>query len=385
MKWIVCHLGAREHYAIPRALHASHHLECLLTDFWVKPNSLLSSIPGLQRLSDRYHSDLSEVDVLAPNVQIFSAEILWRLQNNSFLEKSIQKNHLFQHWVIQQLERMDLPKDLTLFAYSYAANEILQYAKSKGWKTVLGQFDPGPEEERIVAEEFSKYQHLGVSWTPVPEGYWDKWYEEIELADRVMVNSTWSKDCLIKEGLNTAKIDVVPLVFHDSNQSPAPDKPIKQPFQVLFLGQINLRKGVARLLEAMELLKDEAVELILAGPTEIDPSAWQSLPNVKWLGSIPRSRVKSIYQSSDVFILPTLSDGYALTQLEALAFGIPVIASHHCGDVVRENENGWILPNLEASTIAEVIKKAMRERTQLTCLTPPQFTLSDLSNRLLSL
>jgi glycosyltransferase involved in cell wall biosynthesis len=132
-------------------------------------------------------------------------------------------------------------------------------------------------------------------------------------------------------------------------------------FQVLFLGQINLRKGIARLIEAMRLLKDKPIHLTLAGPCEIDSSSWADLPNVVWLGSVPRSEVGRLYDEADVFILPTLSDGYAITQLEALSRGLPVIASAHCGAAVDEGVNGWILADLEPETIADAITRARAE------------------------
>jgi len=155
----------------------------------------------------------------------------------------------------------------------------------------------------------------------------------------------------------------------------------RRTLSLLFLGQVNLRKGVGRLLEAMRLLKDEAISLTLAGPCEIDPSAWADLPQVKWMGVVPRSEVGSHYEAADLFILPTISDGYALTQLEALAHGLPVLASRHCGEAVRHGENGWILDDLEPATIANAIRTA-RAALPLAKVQPPGFTMADLAARL---
>jgi glycosyltransferase involved in cell wall biosynthesis len=153
------------------------------------------------------------------------------------------------------------------------------------------------------------------------------------------------------------------------------------PYRVLFLGQINLRKGVGRLLDAMRLLKDERVELVMAGPSEIEPAAWADLPKVKWIGPVPRSEVGAVYRAADVFILPTLSDGYALTQLEALSHGLPVIASKHCGEAVTHGRNGWILDDLEPETIATAIRVAATE--SLPDVRPPEFSLADLAQALI--
>ncbi len=96
---------------------------------------------------------------------------------------------------------------------------------------------------------------------------------------------------------------------------------------------------------------------------------------------MPRGEVGRIYQSADCFILPTLSDGYALTQLEALAHGMPVIASKRCGEAVAHGRNGWILEDLEPGTIATVIRVAMTEG--LSDVRPPEFSLDDLAEALI--
>ena len=79
-------------------------------------------------------------------------------------------------------------------SYSYTALEPFRYAKAHGWKTVLVQIDPGPEEERIVAEEAARVPELAGGWQPAPAEYWASWREECKLADRILVNSEWSRE-----------------------------------------------------------------------------------------------------------------------------------------------------------------------------------------------
>ena len=59
--------------------------------------------------------------------------------------------------------------------------------------------------------------------------------------------------------------------------------------------------------------------------------------------------MSKFYKEADVFILPTLSDGFGLTQLEAQSWKLPVIASRHCGEVVRDGENGVVLEEVSAA------------------------------------
>lgn len=335
-------------------------LHSVWTDFWVPPRSMFGRIPGGRRLRDRYHEDLADESVAGFNGLFLAGQVASRLGKESLWDLIVRRNRRFQEAVIQSWEaEKDSEGESVVFSYSYAADELFRYAKARGWRTVLGQIDPGPEEERIVREELEKQGRYQSSWEPAPEGYWERWRRETELADRIVVNSEWSKECLLKEGIAAEKLSVIPLVYGDGDLSP-PRKaaPNDRSLRVLFLGQVNLRKGIARLLAAMEQLQDEAVELTLVGPSELPGEAWAHLKNVNYRGAVPRSEVGALYRDADIFILPTLSDGYALTQLEALANGLPVIASRHCGDVVREGVNGWILPDLKPETIARVLLAA---------------------------
>jgi glycosyltransferase involved in cell wall biosynthesis len=231
----------------------------LITDFWVPPGSLFAKLPGGQSLCDRFHSDLGAAKVFAPNLRMLAFEAKTRLQKPKTWEATLQRNTLFQHQAISSLETMitdhsGLGTSPTLFSYSYAALDLFRFAKERGWQTVLGQIDPGPEEERIVVEEQRRYPQLGSRWQPAPPSYWDAWREELELADRIIVNSEWSRDCLRKEGVPEGKMEVVPLVYQAAGQQRQISRVSPSKTRVLFLGQILLRKGIGRLLEAMRML-----------------------------------------------------------------------------------------------------------------------------------
>jgi glycosyltransferase involved in cell wall biosynthesis len=186
------------------------------------------------------------------------------------------------------------------------------------------------------------------------------------------VNSGWSKDALIAEDVPAEKIHVIPLAYEASTdaksferQYPSSFSP-RRPLRVLFLGQINLRKGVAHLLEAVQLLTGEHVVFWFVGPMQISvPEELRQHPQVKWFGVAPRGRVEHYYRAADVFILPTLSDGFGLTQLEAQSWKLPVIASRHCGEVVRDGVNGVVIEGISGRAIADVILGLLRSPERL--------------------
>jgi len=298
------------------------------------------------------------------NSSLIVFEMLARARHLRGWTKIIARNGWFQRKVVSflrsQLSTIDSPP--VLLSYSYTALEPFRYAKAHGWKTLLVQIDPGPEEEKIVAEEAARVPELAGVWQPAPAKYWALWREECQLADRIVVNSEWSREGLIRGGVPSERLSVIPLAYEtpevriqESEVRGARSYPARftqeRPMRVLFLGLINLRKGLARLLAAARILRDEPVEFWLVGPVQVgNRSAIGDAARLKWFGSVTRKQAAEYYRNADVFILPTLSDGFAITQLEAQAYGLPLIVSKRCGDVVQDNVNGLLLdePSVEA-------------------------------------
>ncbi|MGE5213972.1 MAG: glycosyltransferase family 4 protein, partial [Nitrospirota bacterium] len=182
---------------------------------------------------------------------------------------------------------------------------------------------------------------------------------------------------IVRSGVPRDKSTVIPLAYETQSVErghPETTRPRQyparftqeRPMRVLFLGQVNLRKGVARLLEAAEILRDAPVEFWMVGPVQI-PNAETLAKDarVKWLGPVTRNQVAENYRAADVFILPTLSDGFAITQLEAQAYGLPIISSRFCGGVVESGRNGMILEEPNAASIVSAIRDCIANPSRL--------------------
>ena len=99
--WFCCQLGAREHYAIPRALSRVGTLRLLVTDAWVPPTSILR-IVGERRseIRDRWHEELKEARVTSFNWSLIAFEILARARGLRGWPKIIARNRWFQRKVV---------------------------------------------------------------------------------------------------------------------------------------------------------------------------------------------------------------------------------------------------------------------------------------------
>ena len=370
--WICCQLGAREHYAIPRALYQAGQLTNLITDAWVPPDSELNRLPKalFNNLRERFHPDLAEASVLSFTGSLIRFEIAQRIKKSSEWQHMIKRNHWFQNRALQSLKAITptLNRPI-LFAYSYAALELFRYAKSQGWYTVLGQIDPGRVEEKLVFEEYSRHSIYQSSWQPAPSQYWKNWQEECLLADRILVNSLWSNQALQQAGISEQKIDIIPLAYQppiaaDSFARTYPETfSAERPLRVLFLGQVILRKGIAALLEAAEILRGQPIEFWIVGSQSITIPLCS--PQIKWVGGVSRSTTADYYRMADVFLFPTLSDGFGITQLEAQAWKLPIVSSKFCGEVVKDNVNGLILQEVKGLEIAEKLLFCLHNPWQL--------------------
>lgn len=208
-KWIVCQLGAREHYAIPGALHGRGILSALYTDVWSAP--LLGCIPSpwavSTRIRGRFRKDLSKARVRHYTARALSRESAARLfrRGESAWARTIARNQWFQTCVLDTLqEELDGGADgrgARIATYSYASKEILKCGRDSGCTTVLCQIDPGPVEQQIVESAVRDNCALNPKWEPAPSSYWSDWREECAVADRIVVNSEWSKRALSSAGI----------------------------------------------------------------------------------------------------------------------------------------------------------------------------------------
>ena len=144
-------------------------------------------------------------------------------------------------------------------------------------------------------------------------------------------------------------------------------KPVKTgPLTVLWLGTVNLRKGIPYLVGAARLLQRTNIRFIVAGPIEISRHALAGAPaNISFVGRVTRDQAADYYRQADVFVLPTISDGFAITQVEAMAHGLPVITTPNCGRVVTPAIDGLVVPVGDERALAEAIAKLDADRQLL--------------------
>ena len=338
-------------------LHNSGRLEALFTDYW---SAGIWRGLRAKRLLTRHHEDLSDAEVYGFNTSALLAGLRGKLvgQRGPYSEFLTIGSRFGRQTRSAMAKRREQDwKNTIFFGYDTGFLEAAAWANDRGAATIVCQMDPSQVEVEMVREE----ERLWPGWAKapllVPEEYttWRK--AEWALADVVMVNSKWSLDALVKLGVPAEKIAVVPLAYESEEIDDEPSRRAEGPLRVLYLGQVNLRKGIQYLLEAARQLDKKMFRFDVAGPISIsDERVVTAPPNVTFHGAVTRDRVREFYREADVFVLPTISDGFAITQIEAMAHGLPVVTTPNCGEVVRDGIDGFVVPARDAAALTKALE-----------------------------
>ena len=235
--------------------------------------------------------------------------------------------------------------------------ESLKRAQKLGARTVLDVINTHIEEfEFYVRKECS---HFGTRSFIHP---WmrERILREYEQADLVRVMSVPALNTFLERGFPQDRLVVVH-PFVEVDQFPRAD--FSQPlFRICFVGLLEPWKGFHYLIEAFDALNLQDSELVLWGGPGSRPVARYLEEK---MGRNPRIQLRpvevrkvgyaSVYASSSVFVLPSLSDGFGYAAIEAMACGLPVILTSRTGasELVVDGKNGYVVPAADSESLRD--------------------------------
>lgn len=213
-------------------------------------------------------------------------------------------------------------------------------------------------QDRIVSEE---YRRWGVNET-VSDPRDTRREEAIyAMADAITVPSSFAAASFVEEGVPREKVHVIPYGVRLEKFARVGEPPTDR-FEVLFVGSVSLRKGVPYLLEAFARLRCGAKRLRVVGAVSPEMrGVLGRLPHedVELLGPVAQERLPELMSTSHVMVLPSIEEGLALVQGQALACGCPVIATTNTGaeDLFTDGVEGFIMPVRRADLIVEALQR----------------------------
>lgn len=199
-------------------------------------------------------------------------------------------------------------------------------------------------------------------------------------ANYVIYNSQGLKDLATKTN-GRQEINVIPngintdefkpdLKKYDDLETRLSNRLSSQNFKILCVSRLTPRKGIKYLIEAFKNLskKYKNLELIIVGEGDDKNNlinlSGEEIKNekIKFTGLVPHNKLPEIYQTADVFVLPSLNEGMSNTMLEALACGLPLIATDTGGtqELIQNGKNGFIVKMKNPDDLAKKIQQLIK-------------------------
>jgi len=253
-----------------------------------------------------------------------------------------------------------LPECDAFIGLSGSAFETGRAAKSRGATYIC---DRGSShicyQDRILRQEF---ELNGASFKGFDPRVIEAEEREYQLADAIFVPSRFVKQTFISAGIPECKLRLIPYGVNLSRFRKS-CQPSAAEFNVLFVGAISLRKGLQYLLPAFERLRHRKKRLIIVGGESGEPiprlDEFRKRSDVTFAGHIPNTELPNLMSSSHVLVLPSVEEGLAMVQAEALACGCPVIATRHTGseDLYSDAQEGFIVPIRSVEALTEKLQR----------------------------
>jgi glycosyltransferase involved in cell wall biosynthesis len=263
------------------------------------------------------------------------------------------------------------PRVNAVYAYEDGAIESFRVAQDLGIKTIyelpIGYW-------RSYRELMAQEAGLRGEWAVTLPGNGDsaekrdRKDEELARASRILVPSRYVRETLRGADSLRAEVSIVPYGAPIVNiPAKKTSRSLKDKLKVIFIGSLSQRKGISYLLDAIRQL-GSAVELTLIGRRVSDCRPLDSALKIhRWIPSLSHAEVLQELQQHDVMAFPSLFEGFGLVVLEAMACGVPVIATPNgaAPDIIHDGDDGFIVPIRDSQALAGRLELLSRDRELL--------------------
>ena len=266
-----------------------------------------------------------------------------------FLRLDFVLHPLFGRWAARHIAR---EKWCVIHVFSGVAEEILRSSDNCCLRTVVRGSAHIRTQDRLLAEEQVRCGQCIERPTP-----WTIKREEREykLADRVVVLSTFAQQSFMAESVSAEKILLLPLGVDTRHFRPNEETVSERcrriragkPLRVLTVGRLSFQKGLLDLRDVVQHLHDSRFQFRFVGDSHRAERKWISASGpIEFVPTQPQLQLRQSYDWADLFLFPTIHDGFAVVLAQASASALPILTTTNCAgpDMVREGETGWVVP-----------------------------------------
>jgi glycosyltransferase involved in cell wall biosynthesis len=197
---------------------------------------------------------------------------------------------------------------------------------------------------------------------------------EYEIADRVVTLSSFARDSFVSRGVDKDKLEILSLGVDVSQFCASPEVLAARrerilsgdPLRVLWVGTMSLRKGLLDYERIVAALGNKDFQFRFVGdiPKDVHEISAKAAKLVEVVARQPQWQLPQQYAWADLFIFPTIEDGYAVVLAQASANGLPILTTPNCAgpDMIRPDQTGWILPIRSPEAFIERLRWCDRNR-----------------------
>ena len=356
--------GRRDGYQVPVALAEAGLLSSHVTDLYL-PDQLQ---PFLQELAQRSGSEQLRAVCMRHHPQLPSR--LVHCSRRLLLTKTAQRLRpaLSQRWHDDQdpiswsaLRQAQCHESALLLHMGYAHQAFMAEPRERRRRGLVQYHPHIAESAKILREDLARYPALGDALDQLRIDVQDSSNdEELERADLVVCNSKFTARTCVLLGVAEQKIRLIPFGINPP-PPPLPRVSVSQSgsCHFLFVGSGIHRKGLHHLLEAWHLagLKHSRLTLICR---YIEPQLRSNFSlgdGVELRQAVTQHQLEQFYNSADVFVLPSMVEGFGYVFLEALARGCFCLGTPNTGlPDIADPQSAKIVPAAQPSMLAVALQ-----------------------------
>ncbi|MEQ1517109.1 MAG: glycosyltransferase family 4 protein [Usitatibacteraceae bacterium] len=293
-----------------------------------------------------------------------------RLEPRTLSEPALHR--AFGLWAARSLR----PETDLVYAFTGISEELLRLPRSnpRQLRMIVRGSAHIREQARLLEEEEAR---LGIAIDRPSQWMIDREEREYALADQIVTLSNFAFESFVVRGMAPERLINNPLgvdtarFSSTSTSDEARQKRIiaGNPLNVLTVGTLSAQKGAADLAAVASRLHNR-VKFAFVGTavwSELAPYFPRDAGTITLNSRVPEDELSRFYSLADIFVFPTIQDGFAAVLLQAAAAGLPIIATTNCSapDFVVEGETGWIVPIRDPDAIVRRLIWCDENRTAL--------------------
>ncbi|MBC5833301.1 glycosyltransferase family 4 protein [Flavobacterium sp. F372] len=358
-KYIVVHAGKRDDYQVALALAESDLLFALVTEayFPLDKKWFLSfaNFFGLtSSLHKRYKTGLPSNKVIISKRAMFY-QILFSFTKN--IKFDLKKGYVLG----EKAKALSQKNNVPIIAVNTCAYHA--FLNNSVEPKILFQFHPQAD---FVKELFLEEMQLNPKATKTLNQEYEfslsnleleVLSREVKLATHFLCASSLTKKSLTFKGISEDKIKVIPYGV-DTSKFTFSERKQSENFKVIFIGSLNQRKGITYLLDALAEMINVELTIVTRGIYDETLIQNYNFP-IHVVIDVPHEKLQDELHKAHCFVLPSILEGFGQVILEAMATGIPVIATENTAaiDIIENEVDGFVTPIRDIQAIKESLEK----------------------------